>query len=128
METLKRWARRVVNAPENPAPTVSSKDWVKSHFDTSPKNAVRGFSSLSIARIHSHIPAGPWLPQVSFPCLSMGTQLQRRVVRPYILRILQCLNDLPRLYGDLIAGLTVGLVLVPQGMSYAKVSSSTLSR
>ena len=31
------------------------------------------------------------------------------------------LSDLGWLSGDLVAGLTVGLVLVPQGMSYAQV-------
>lgn len=31
--------------------------------------------------------------------------------------------NLTWLYGDLIAGLTVGIVVVPQGMSYAKIAS-----
>jgi solute carrier family 26 (sodium-independent sulfate anion transporter), member 11 len=44
METLKRWARRIVHAPEDPVPTVDSREWVKSHFDESPKDAVRCFS------------------------------------------------------------------------------------
>ena len=33
-------------------------------------------------------------------------------------------KDLTWLTGDLIAGITVGIVLVPQGMSYAKVRHS----
>jgi sodium-independent sulfate anion transporter 11 len=35
-------------------------------------------------------------------------------------------TDLGWLSGDLIAGLTVGMVLVPQGMSYAQVIISLL--
>jgi Sulfate permease family len=48
------------------------------------------------------------------------------MVRPYILSLFHFLIIPSRLYGDVIAGLTVGLVLVPQSMSYAKVTSSSL--
>lgn len=34
-----------------------------------------------------------------------------------------CYTDLGWLTGDLIAGITVGMVVVPQGMSYAQIAT-----
>lgn len=49
-------------------------------------------------------------------------------IKEYLLSLFPILQwiyryNLTWLYGDLIAGLTVGIVVVPQGMSYAKVAS-----
>lgn len=87
-EGIKRWARRAVNAPENPVPTISSKDWVKSYTTTSPGDAVVNY-------FKSLFPIIKWAPNYNVGWL----------------------------YGDVIAGLTVGMVLVPQGMSYAKIAT-----
>jgi hypothetical protein len=57
MEAIKRWAKRVVHAPENAPPTVSAKDWFKENVDSSPTHAVRTFFLLS-SLLSSHIPPG----------------------------------------------------------------------
>jgi hypothetical protein len=71
METLKRWAKRIVHAPEDPVPTVDSKEWVKSHFDEGPKNAVRSFS-IQYFTSFTNLPPGPSLLQEALSFCSVG--------------------------------------------------------
>lgn len=52
----------------------------------------------------------------------------RHAIKNYVLSLFPFLQWMPRynlqwLYGDLIAGITVGMVLVPQSLSYAKLAN-----
>ncbi|KAJ7285618.1 sulfate transporter family-domain-containing protein [Mycena rebaudengoi] len=87
-ETSQRFAKRVVDYPEERVPVVSSKDWVSSFFRT---RAAR----LIAAYLWSLFPIFSWITRYNLGWLS----------------------------GDVIAGLTVGMVLVPQGMSYAQIAT-----
>lgn len=60
--------------------------------------------------------------------LQQGTKHPLHKVKDYLISLFPILQWIYRynitwLYGDLIAGLTVGIVVVPQGMSYAKIAS-----
>lgn len=53
--------------------------------------------------------------------MSLSTDLICRSTGHKSLRLIASLQDLGWLSGDVVAGLTVGIVVVPQGMSYAQV-------
>src|SRR5258708_1690677 len=85
MESLKRWARRVVHAPDpqKDVPTISTKDVLRS-YKQDPTTAVSfstRFRSPSkslepIAYYPTYYSQGDWLPQVALPSNPMGSQLQ----------------------------------------------------
>ncbi|CAG7849048.1 Probable sulfate permease C869.05c [Serendipita indica DSM 11827] len=87
--TVKRLAKKIVSAPEEAPPTVSSGDWIKSQLEgETPKTAV-------VHYLKSLFPVIQWAPNYNIGWL----------------------------YGDVVAGLTVGLVLIPQSMSYARLAT-----
>lgn len=68
------------------------------------------------------------------PSVTVGDYLRdhktdiREAIKNYVLSLFPFLQWMPRynlqwLYGDLIAGITVGMVLVPQSLSYAKLAN-----
>jgi hypothetical protein len=70
---IKRWAKRVVNAPEQPVPTVTAKEWVRQYTDQSPKEFVR--ISLGYDRRSHCLGTGHQLRQVAVPLLPMVPKL-----------------------------------------------------
>ena len=126
---VKKTCKRVVGAADDDISVISPRDWAE------------GFAKNPIQRVRRPPPPFSCIPTLirSTPC-RLWTMLSRSspslvgslvTVRPlslpFYLRHLLTVShtrvqtDLGWLSGDVIAGLTVGIVGVPQSMSYAQV-------
>lgn len=75
MESLKRWAKRVVKAPEHEIPTISTRDVLKG-YEKNPAPLVRWIHFLKPQNQLPTHPIGRWILQVTLPNNQMGSQLQ----------------------------------------------------
>nr|GAT61246.1 sulfate permease [Mycena chlorophos] len=87
MVTAERIAKRIVNYPDDPIPTVTTKQYI-ARYTPNPRRAVVDY-------VLSLFPILTWISRYNLGWFT----------------------------GDVIAGLTVGMVLVPQGMSYATIAT-----
>ena len=77
MESLKRWAKRVVKAPEHEVPTISTKDVLKGYKQNpAPLVRLRWVHFLKPQNQLPTHPIGRSVPQVALPNNPMGSQLQ----------------------------------------------------
>lgn len=123
LPSAKRLGKRVIGYPEQTVPVVSTADWI-SQYTGNPRKRVCYRSRLLFSLfaytatfqittyLLSLFPIISWAPRYSTPNLHVCCTL-------ILLLIFQL--DFGWLTGDVIAGLTVGIVVVPQSMSYAQV-------
>jgi hypothetical protein len=124
-ERAKKLGKRIIAYPEDQPSVLSSKDWINNLFKD-PK--------LFVSQSPSMVPSFPFNRNRSSTILSDSSQssvgLPATVSAPSSC-ICSALIDVPVdvgwLTGDVIAGLTVGIVVVPQSMSYAQVNCTSPS-
>ena len=117
--TAKRYGKQIIGYPEEVVPVVTVNEWV-TQYTSNPIQRVRH-------RLVSHLPS-PFADNSQvrdyllslFPILTwIGRYSTFMLLRWLSTHVNQ---DLTSLSGDFIAGLTVGIVVVPQSMSYAQAS------
>jgi sodium-independent sulfate anion transporter 11 len=122
MESGKRIGKRIIGYPETIVPVVDAQDWI-SQYTTNPRQRVRNVAIL-IFFCCSTLVLLPSLLTISLGYSPCSPGFRDTVIhRPGLdnPRFTQLPLDFGWLTGDVIAGLTVGMVVVPQGMSYAQV-------
>lgn len=116
---VKRAGKKMIAYPEDGVSVISTTVYLKDHI-RDPKQTV----SQPIPACSPH-PHRPCRSSTISPAYSPSSAGLLDIVCPHsrLIRVLITipLLDVGWLTGDLIAGLTVGIVLVPQGMSYAQV-------
>lgn len=128
-DKLKETGKKAINYTDSHPyiNTVSSKDWLVNLLPNPKKlvrfNSINLFSPLTLPN-HTYI---RWLNilKVCSPFFNglVGIVCSQLLFSPLRPSINLVLIDLGWATGDLIAGITVGLVLVPQSMSYAKIAN-----
>jgi len=106
MQRVKRWTKKAVGHPEHDIPVISVGDWAREYR----MNPVEFF----VTYIKSLFPFFQWIGNYS-TCSGSHLPLKGELINDGL--------DIGWATGDIIAGLTVGIVLVPQSMSYAKIAS-----
>ncbi len=117
----KSFVKRVIGRPEEPIPVVTVKDFVGG-LSRDPKRDVRlvlfAIRALYLLLIRRRL-CDMWSLCSQYWAGSLDTVSLLSLL--CALRALTAYVDLGWLTGDVIAGLTVGIVVVPQSMSYAQV-------
>ena len=124
---LKSFGKRVIGQPEEPVPVVTVKDWVR-NLSKDPKHDVC-IMLIFLRSIYSrHL--GPELRRgpLSHRRLDHALQWVESWLQLCLYTRLIAFLDFGWLYGDVVAGLTVGIVVVPQSMSYAQVCAPAQGR
>ena len=113
--------REKIFGSENQIPVISSTDYIRGSVSKNPKSAVNISFIFRCAYLIKIIQVITYITNL-FPILGWITRYsQYLLVASFPFDSL--VSDRGWLAGDVIAGLTVGMVLVPQGMSYAQVRS-----
>ena len=120
-ERAKKLGKRIIAYPEDQPSVLSSKDWINNlvkdpkHFVSQSPSMVPVIFIQSRQIVHYFVRL--------FPIFGWITRYSERVFLVHLLSAHRCtpLVDVGWLTGDVIAGLTVGIVVVPQSMSYAQV-------
>lgn len=122
----KQYGKRIIGYPteEEDVPVVSVAHWIRG-LSQDPKRDVRPLVQLPhLFSIDTHrypqilnyaesiFPITGWITRYSMYLSVSSVDLPTHASH----------SDLGWLYGDVVAGLTVGIVVVPQSMSYAIVS------
>jgi hypothetical protein len=130
---IKKAVKWVVGYESNAPSTISSGDYLREAGEN-PKAKVRSLAPLEDPQNSRKDEVRPAesarnadkdsFPTASSPASSLLTQ-----VAAYVSSLFPFLQWITRyntswLIGDLIAGITVGMVLVPQSMSYARLAST----
>ena len=123
--SVKRLGKRIIDYPEETAAVASVTEWLRPLFSNPTKPVCIPTHFIPFLIRHRSKPTSWACFQSLVGLLAIVCRSPRSSWLRFHAHIL-C-TDLGWLTGDLIAGLTVGIVVVPQSMSYAQVLDTYLT-